>query len=313
MHADHGTVAVSKRGTIAVLVVGASGFVGSHVLAGLRQRGYRVAGTQSASRLPGLFGFNLVADRIARVISHAFPNGTKPGYALVCAGIGSVEACSHDRDGSRLVNVTNTCRLIDDLTKQGFRTIYFSTSAVFDGRGQLYDESAVPSPLHEYGRQKAEVEHYVLSQVPGGVVVRLSKVVGTEPAERHLLSQWWQRVQQQQPIECVAGESFSPTLASDVATAIDGLIDHNASGLFHLAGAEGFHRDELARRFLDVMGANVPVVNQAPEHFGFSEPRPACSCLSNDKLVRATSMRFTPVGEILHAFRDRFREAGHGH
>ena len=304
---------MSEHGTIAVLVVGASGFVGSHLLAGLRQRGYRVAGTQSSARRSGLLSFNLVGDRISGVISQAFADDTEPGYALVCAGIGSVEACSRDRDGSRIVNVTNTCRLIDDLTERGFRTVYFSTSAVFDGRRSLYDESAPPSPLHEYGRQKAEVERYVLSQIPGGVVVRLSKVIGTEPAERHLLSEWWLRVQQQRPIECVAGESFSPTLASDVAVAVDGLIAHDASGLFHLAGAEEFHRDELARRFLEVVGADVPVVNHPAEHFGFTEPRPACSCLANDKLVRATGMRFATVAGILRAFRDRLRETGHGH
>jgi dTDP-4-dehydrorhamnose reductase len=127
-----------------------------------------------------------------------------------------------------------------------------------------------------------------------------------------LLSEWWQRVEQNRPIECVAGESFSPTLTCDVATAIDALIERGLAGLYHLANAEGFHRDALARRFLEVVEADVPIVNHPPEHFGFTEPRPACSCLSNEKLVRATGVRFTPVAEILHSFSHRLKDAGHG-
>lgn len=307
---------VSESRNIPVLVIGASGFVGCHVLAGLRQQGYFAVGTQSTAQCPGLLRFNLVQDRIGSVISSAFDNAPTPGYALLCAGIGSVEACSQDRVGSRLVNVTSTKRLIDDLTERGFSTIYFSTSAVFDGHRLIYDESILPAPLHEYGRQKAEVEDFLLSQVPDAVVVRLSKIVDTDPAGHDLLGDWWKRVRARQPIECVAGESFSPTLAADVAAAIGRLIDRRLSGLFHVANSEGLFRDDMARQFLAALGGNspvVPVVNHPPAHFGFTEPRPACSCLCSEKLVRATGTQFRPVAEILRTFCNRLRDASHGH
>ncbi len=302
MHAPDGILMAALAGEMRVLVAGASGFVGRRLLAEAQRRGYSAAGTRASRPLPGLLPYDLRTDRILDVLPPSFRLGGGQGWACLCAGIAAVEACVRDPRGSRLVNVNHTLRMIDDLAEHGFRIVYFSTSAVFDGRQSLYDESALPAPLHEYGRQKAEVEHYVLSRIPGSLVVRLSKVLSAQAAERHLLSQWAAQVRQGRAIECVCGESFSPTAADDVAAAVLRLLESGASGLFHVANAESFRRDDLARQFLRIWGREAAIVNYPPEHFGFTEPRPLCSCLDNHKLIAATGVRFRPVADIMESF-----------
>lgn len=286
-----------------VVVVGASGFVGRHLLAGLRRSGYDTLGTQCSSHRDDLRNFDLRTDRILDILPDAFLRPAR-AYVAICGGIANVAACSRDPAGSRQVNVTNTMRLIDDLAVHGYRPIYFSTSAVFDGTRSRYDESTPPSPLHEYGKQKAAMEDYVLSQVPGGIVVRLSKVLSADCRERHLLSEWLERVRENRPLECISAESFSPTAAADIAAAILRLMEGGHSGLFHVAAMEGYRRDDLARLFLGIVGSDLPIIRRGPEYFGFAEPRPLCSVLDSSKLITATGSRFTPVRQLIEDFWD---------
>lgn len=288
-----------------LLVIGASGFVGRYLLAAAEARGYAALGTQAASNRPGLAQFDLRTDRVADLLGDKLEAGVDSAWAAICGGIGNVAACGRDPEGTRQINVMHTTRLIDDLTMAGWRVVYFSTSAVFDGRAELYDESQTPAPLHEYGRQKAAVEEYVLSRHPTSVVARLSKAVSTDPTERQLFVEWVTAVRGQQPIACVAGESFSPTATDDIARAVLALVEGDCRGLYHVANQESFPRDRLARLFLETWGQATPVVNYPAEHFGFTEPRPACSCLSNTKLVRATGVMFQPMSQVVRTFCER--------
>jgi dTDP-4-dehydrorhamnose reductase len=222
--------------------------------------------------------------------------------ACICAACASVEACGKDPQATRAVNVTGTIRLIDDLAARGCRIIFFSTSAVHDGKRTRYDESIPAEPINEYGRQKAEVEQYVLSQVPGALVARLSKAIDLEPAPRNLFTEWAQNVAERRPIQCIIDETFSPTWIVDIAVATRRLIEENLTGLFHVANAECFTREKLAGLFLQKLGREVPIVCRGAAHFGFREPRPLLCCLDNTKLLRATGTCFKPVGELIDLY-----------
>jgi len=180
----------STTDTTRVLVVGASGFVGGYLYRRLTDEGFQTLGTQSTATSSHLLAFDLRVDRIADVLPAGFLKEGEPVWACICAALSSLEACGRDPDGSRAINVSGTIRLIDDLVNRGCRIVYFSTSAVHNGARPLYDESVPADPINEYGRQKAEVEHYVLSHFPNALVVRLSKAIDIRPAARNLFSEW---------------------------------------------------------------------------------------------------------------------------
>lgn len=52
----------------------------------------------------------------------------------------------------------------------GAAVLHVSTDAVFSGDGTGRDEHAVPDPVHDYGRWKAQAEHLVTSGSPDAAV-----------------------------------------------------------------------------------------------------------------------------------------------
>jgi dTDP-4-dehydrorhamnose reductase len=285
-----------------VLVVGASGFVGGHLFGHLSSKGIRTLGTQSTDKHAHFLRFNLVSQRILDIIPREFIAGEGPMVACICAACANVEACGRDPDATRAINVTGTIRLIDDLLERGFRILFVSTSAVHNGKLAIYDESVPADPINEYGRQKAAVEHCVLSQIPSALVIRLSKAIDLAPAPRNLFTEWERHLAESRPIQCIIDETSSPTWVADISTAIERLLSLNLSGLYHVANAERFSRESLARLFMQKVGREVPLILREAAHFGFREPRPASSCLDNQKLLRATGMRFTPIAELIDLY-----------
>lgn len=60
--------------------------------------------------------------------------------------------------------------------RAGIPWVFLSTDQVFDGRAEGYDERASPTPLHVYGRTKAEGEAAALAH--DGMVARLPLLLG---------------------------------------------------------------------------------------------------------------------------------------
>src|ERR1039458_3140521 len=287
------------------LIIGASGFVGRHVLALSKSSGYEALGTQAHSPRPGLLPFDLLTDRITDRVPPSFFETGQPVYAIICAVISQIDRCYRERSISHKVNVENTIRLIEDLRNHGTKIVFFSTSFVFDGNAGNYNEQDPPHPLSEYGRQKASVEHFIQSNPDGKLVLRLDKIVGDDPAENHLFSEWYRSMQGNQPITCIAGQVLSPTYVGDVASGVIVACQQGLSGLYHLAGPEIFPREELARQFTRAVGQQSPIHSKSQEEFGFLDKRPLKSYLDSTRFVKATGMRFTPMRTVFNEFRQK--------
>lgn len=284
------------------LVIGASGFIGRHVLAQARARGFEAVGTQARSRQAGLVRFDLERDRIADCVDRRFLEREGPWCAIVSAVVSDMERCLTDREASRRINVEQTIRLIEDLRGLGARPVFFSTGHVFDGSVGYYTEDHPYSPANEYARHKVEVEQYLRAHVPAALITRFDKVLGSDPRERHLLSEMYQLIQQDQPVVCVAGMWISPTLVQDVARAVVLGCERGLSGIYHLANCEYFTREELARQFCHALGRPANVVCKPLRDFGFKDNRALKSYLDGGKFVRATGFRYTTMREVFDAF-----------
>jgi len=204
---------------------------------------------------------------------------------------------------SRAINVDGTLQLVDDLLARGVKPVFLSSSCVYDGELGYYGEDQPSSPLNEYGRQKVEVERALVKNASDALVLRLDKVVGDDPAERQLFTEWYRWVQIGRAITCLEGQVLSPTFVGDVARAIVLSCELGLTGVYHLANPEFLARDELARQFLAALGTNGCVESRPQTSFGFTDPRPLKSCLDSSRFVRATGMRFTPMREVFAAFR----------
>ena len=111
--------------------------------------------------------------------------------AIICAGITNISLCENNPESTRLVNVDATYELASRLNANGCRVALLSSTQVFDPHlSAPPEESSVPSPFNQYGRQKVQLEREILSLAPENLVIRLTKVVhGNMP----LVQGWKQR------------------------------------------------------------------------------------------------------------------------
>ena len=106
---------------------------------------------------------------------------TRYGFAVICAAITDMRACQDDPNGSRRVNVTNTLEVLRRLADRGTRSVFLSSSQVFDGETASPDEEAPTCPKNQYGAQKVAVEEAIAAEKLPVAVLRITKVLAERP------------------------------------------------------------------------------------------------------------------------------------
>jgi len=284
------------------IFIGASGFVGRHAMAHAAARGHEVIGTQSAARHPNLLKFNLLEDRLPEVLGKRWRDSDTPVYGVVCASVRQIDRCFRERERTRPINVEKTILAIHDLLDLGFRAVFLSTSYVFSGRRGNYSENDQRDPICEYGRQKAAVEEYLTTKLPQALILRLDKIVGDDPAEEHLFTEWLRWIRSGRPITCIAGQKMCPTLVDDIARALVTACEKGLQGLYNTANPQSIEREELARQFVDILGKQAEIIPRPQSFFNFLDPRPMDTTLDSSRFIQATGMQFTPMKKVIEVF-----------
>jgi dTDP-4-dehydrorhamnose reductase len=165
----------------------------------------------------------------------------------------------------------------------GARLVHLSSDVVFDGRkGAPYVEEDEPSPVHDYGRSKAEGERRVANAHPEAVLVRTSLIVGGGKPSKHELAArtggpWF------------TNEIRSPVQVTDLAQALLELAGLDVSGPLHVAGADDVSRAELAEL----------VARRAVETAEAPQTRPLDCRLDSSRARELLSVRLRGVREVL--------------
>ncbi|OPZ90178.1 MAG: dTDP-4-dehydrorhamnose reductase [Firmicutes bacterium ADurb.Bin419] len=285
-----------------LIVIGASGFIGSHVYSLSKKVGYDVVGTYTSKYSNGLLKYDLLTDNIFEKIPEFFIDKSDKVVAVICSAITKIDFCQQQKELSYNINVKSTISLVEKLSEQNIKTVFLSTDNVFDGERGYYDESDEANPINEYGSQKFEAERYILSKIPESLVLRLSKIVGDDPSEEHIFSELYRRVSDSICLDCIEGQIFSPTYVDDVVKGILISLEKGLTGLYHLSNSEYFSRAELARQFLNVANIHGEVVEKPLNCFKFLDNRPMKTYLDGSKFVKNTGMNFMPIKEVISRF-----------
>ncbi len=99
------------------------------------------------------------------------------------AATSGVMPCATDPEGTRVVNVESTERLVNWCRERGIPVAFASSFAVVGVPERLPITEETPArPTHEYARQKAEGEEAVralgIGEGPGGAILRMSNLYG---------------------------------------------------------------------------------------------------------------------------------------
>ncbi len=232
------------------LVIGASGLVGSFLMADGAQNGADIHGTYCHHPKPGLHPLDLTDTRATA----ALLDELQPEIIYLPAANPNVDWVEEHPEQSRPINVDGPLALIGLLRNSFAKLVYYSTDYVFDGESGPYRESDTPNPLGEYARQKVAIEQAIADRLSNWLVLRVTVVYGWESQGKNFAIRAVRNLREGRTLTIPNDQYNNPSYAPNIATASRVLASQAATGIFHLAGADVCHRFEFARQIAREFG-----------------------------------------------------------
>ena len=278
------------------LVAGASGMLGTDLVAALASRGEAVTGLDRAGL--DVTDAASVTDAITR---------HRPDVVVNCAAWTAVDDAEAAEEQALAVNAGGAASVAAGCAAAGARMVQVSTDYVFAGdAGRPYAEDDVPAPRTAYGRTKLAGERAVLDRLPeSGYVVRTAWLYGAHGGNfvRTMI-----KLQDQRPaVDVVDDQHGQPTWTADVAGQIIALIHAGAPpGIYHATSSGQTTWFGLAQEIFGLLGADPARVRPVPSStLSRPAPRPAYSVLGHGAWAR---LGVPPIGEWRAALHRAFPE-----
>ncbi len=225
-----------------VLVTGANGFTGQHLVRTLVNKGFEVIATsRNESKLPSYNNLTYYNCELTDVrnVENLF-DLTRPGAVIHTAAMSKPDECAANPDLCTANNIIATQHLLDAASKVGTNHfVYLSTDFIFGENGP-HEEDDIPSPLNLYGASKLEAEAFVNAASIKTTIVRPVFMYG--PVWENLRPSFIQwvagKLQKAEPIKVVTDQARTPTYIGDLCWGIQKIIEDQVTGVFHLAGKD---------------------------------------------------------------------------
>lgn len=273
-----------------VLVVGASGLLGSTVVAQAQSRDYAVVGTYHSND-PGLdvpcYECNLrnpaAIDDILETLD--------PSLVVNCAAMTDVDGCESQPEHAMAVNATAPERLAEHCAASGRRFVHISTDYVFDGTSETpYTEADEPNPIQVYGETKLAGDRLVQAAMPDALIVRLSFVYGIHHATGDLTGfpAWvTNELSDGNTIPLFTDQSVTPSRVGQVATTLLDLAAGEYTGVYNVACRDCVTPYEFGAHIKRVFDLGGTIEAASMNDLDRPAPRPPHSCLDVSRVEAA--------------------------
>ena len=223
-----------------ILITGGSSYLGQHLvpLASAQSETFYTYFENDPLQRPG--GYQLDLRDAAAVLE--LVSVLKPKAIIHTAGSNRVA----DMES---VIVNGTRHITQAAVETDARLIHISTDVVFNGRAAPYDESALPTPMHEYGRAKAEAEK-IVAAYGNQAIVRTSLIYSLRLMDRG--TAWMvQALRAGQPVTLFTDQRRNPVWVMTLSCACLELVASAFRGIINVAGSQELSRAEFGLRMLD--------------------------------------------------------------
>lgn len=185
------------------------------------------------------------ADAVRRAIRRVSPK-----IIINAAAVSDFQKCEADPELAWDVNYKGAVNLANAAKEFGIRLIHLSTDLVFDGRGQYYEETDVPSPICAYGKSKLAADNYIAGCGVDYCILRLAPVYGWSVNGAHsFFESMVKGMINYRKYTGFIDEFRTPISVYDLCSIIFMLADQSwRGGLFHVGGPDRISRYEFALR-----------------------------------------------------------------
>jgi dTDP-4-dehydrorhamnose reductase len=261
-----------------LLVTGATGLLGSHLVDSIGRRGIDAAFAGLTSVPPGTAWHRCdLTDETA--VSELWSR-LRPAVVVHAAALTNVDLCEREPELADRVNRRTAELLARRDAAEGARLVLISTDSVFDGARGGYAETDEPAPANVYAATKLAAEREVAA-AEDHLVVR-TNFFGRS-ARGHGLAEWLLgRLEAGEEVVGFTDVVFSPLWCHDVAELVLGLALGDARGVLHLGSADAVSKLEFAQTVAETYGFDGAMIRAGRlADVGLEAPRPLNTSLDS--------------------------------
>lgn len=224
-----------------VLIVGASGLVGSNIYNHLKSISkFNVIGTYNEFKVDKLVQLDTekpVERWSLEILNSEFDS------IIFCGGLTNVELCEKDENLSYKRNVISFKNIFEFSKIKKSKFVYISTDYVFDGKNGPYLEEYPKNPMSIYGQHKSLAEDNLIEYGGDSLIIRITNVYGFEEQKKNFINQL---INNPKKIFDLPNWQYStPILAYDIARAVELLLIDNKKGIYHLSSTDFLSRVDI--------------------------------------------------------------------
>ena len=281
------------------LIIGGSGMIGSHLAKACKSQGYETISTYF-EKMPSS-DYQIFLDITNREKTIQLINEQNPDAVFLASALTNVDLCEKNFEIAKSTNVTGTQNVIDGCKKTNSKLVYFSTSAVFDGKKIKYSESDETCPVNNYGITKVLSEQLIKNSKLPFLIIRTDQPYGwTEKWQRtNSVLRIIDNLKNNNVFNEITDWYNTPTYVPDFILAAMKLIQKDQEGIFHLVGSDFINRFNWAEKTAKIFNLKKELI--IPIHsseLNLSVERKNIH-LNNDKLFQKTHHRMIGIDEGL--------------
>jgi len=284
-----------------ILVTGASGLLGAHVMAALGLR-HTVVGID---RHPwwGDSPVQLVSgDLCSPSFVESVMSDADPDIVVHCAAMVNVDACERDPAAAFECNAIMPRRIVRATPPEAL-FVYITTDGIFSGDTPLVTEEEPPAPRTVYGRSKLRGEVEVQRATTNHLIIR-TNFYGWSSGRKTTSAEWlYQALLSGTPITAFEDFFFTPTYVVDFVQQLERLIESTHRGVFHMCGGERVSKHDFAQRMAASASLSPgPISRGSIDAAGLLAPRPKDMSLSCARAERALGLAMPGLDRGLGRF-----------
>ncbi|MHA1765831.1 MAG: SDR family oxidoreductase [Promethearchaeota archaeon] len=251
-----------------ILLIGANGFLGTNIIQAWKENQNLVrnlvihASDVLDSNIPKDIQFTpiditnkeQVIEKILKI---------EPEIVLLTAAMTDVDQNEINKELAKKINVIGPKNVLEACKKINGKLVFLSTDFIFDGKkpvGEAYTEEDIPNPISYYGKTKLEAENAILRADIPFLICRTAVLYGWNPQKLNFITWILNELQQGHDLSIVTSQINNPTHVRNLAEILLKLIQKDAMGIFHTAGARPLNRYEMALKCAEHFNYNKNLI-----------------------------------------------------
>jgi dTDP-4-dehydrorhamnose reductase len=216
------------------------------------------------------------------------------------------DKCYDNPNKTNKLNFSIPKKIILNCLKNKITPVVFSSEFVSNGKIKNLAEKNTSKPVLVYGKQKQNLENFILKNKLPVLILRLAKVYGSEMNDNTLLTSSIKQLINKRELKVAKDQYFNPVYVEDVIKVINLLCVKNFTGLFNISGSQRLSRYQIVKKINDYFKFKKKFKSCLIDDFDLPEKRPKDVSLSNKKLIKVLNYKFKTIDFALKKIKSRY-------